>query len=75
MVAFEHYQVKIENISADNIVDGNGTLILGLIWTIILRFQVQVGGTRGSLSVAMILQGVCIAFRWIGEVVPFPAIL
>jgi hypothetical protein len=34
-------QVKLENISADNIVDGNATLTLGLIWTMILRFQVQ----------------------------------
>ncbi len=33
--------VKLENISADNIVDGNPTLTLGLIWTIILRFQVS----------------------------------
>jgi hypothetical protein len=33
-------QVKLENISADNIVDGNPTLVLGLVWTMILRFQV-----------------------------------
>ena len=33
--------VKLESIGAQDIVDGNRTLILGLIWTIILRFQIQ----------------------------------
>ena len=34
-------QVKLESIGANDIVDGNPTLTLGLIWTIILRFQIQ----------------------------------
>jgi len=34
-------QVTFENIGAEDIVDGNSRLILGLIWTIILRFQIQ----------------------------------
>lgn len=34
-------QVTFENIGAEDIVDGNPRLILGLIWTIILRFQIQ----------------------------------
>lgn len=34
-------RVKLENISAENIVDGNPRLTLGLIWTLILRFQIQ----------------------------------
>lgn len=34
-------QVKLESIGAQDIVDGNKTLVLGLIWTIILRFQIQ----------------------------------
>ncbi|BFZ07506.1 hypothetical protein BsWGS_10543 [Bradybaena similaris] len=34
-------KVYFENIGAEDIVDGNPRLILGLIWTIILRFQIQ----------------------------------
>jgi len=34
-------KVTFENIGAEDIVDGNSRLILGLIWTIILRFQIQ----------------------------------
>lgn len=36
-----HFQVRLESIGAEDIVDGNPRLILGLIWTIILRFQIQ----------------------------------
>jgi len=34
--------IKLVSIGADNILDGNRTLIMGLIWTIILRYQIQV---------------------------------
>eukprot|EP00118_Oscarella_pearsei_P018140 m.184464 g.184464 ORF g.184464 m.184464 type:complete len:3710 (+) comp39319_c1_seq2:34-11163(+) len=34
-------KVKLESIGAHDIVDGNQRLILGLLWTIILRFQIQ----------------------------------
>ncbi|CAG9134418.1 unnamed protein product [Plutella xylostella] len=34
-------QVRLESIGAEDIVDGNPRLILGLVWTIILRFQIQ----------------------------------
>lgn len=34
-------RVHLENMGAHDIVDGNPRLTLGLIWTIILRFQVQ----------------------------------
>lgn len=35
------FQIKLVNIRADDIVDGNPKLTLGLIWTIILHFQVR----------------------------------
>ena len=35
-------KVRLESIGAEDIVDGNPRLILGLIWTIILRFQVNI---------------------------------
>ena len=34
-------RVHLENMGAHDIVDGNPRLTLGLIWTIILRFQVK----------------------------------
>lgn len=35
-------QIKLVNIRPEDIVEGNGKLTLGLIWTIILNFQVSV---------------------------------
>ena len=34
-------KVHLENVGTHDIVDGNHRLVLGLIWTIILRFQVN----------------------------------
>lgn len=34
-------KIKLVNIRAEDIVDGNPKLTLGLIWTIILHFQVS----------------------------------
>ena len=34
-------QIKLESIGAEDIVDGKEELILGLIWTIILRFAIS----------------------------------
>lgn len=34
-------RVHLENMGSHDIVDGNHRLTLGLIWTIILRFQVR----------------------------------
>lgn len=36
-------RVHLENMGSHDIVDGNHRLTLGLIWTIILRFQVKTG--------------------------------
>ena len=35
------FQVKLVNIRSEDIVDGNPKLTLGLIWTIILHYQVR----------------------------------
>lgn len=37
-------RVHLENMGSHDIVDGNHRLVLGLIWTIILRFQVSLDG-------------------------------
>jgi len=39
-------RVHLENMGAHDIVDGNPRLTLGLIWTIILRFQVPASSTH-----------------------------
>lgn len=36
--------IKIVNIGANDIIDGNLKIILGLIWTLILRYQINKGG-------------------------------
>ena len=41
-------EIKLVNIRGEDIVDGNPKLTLGLIWTIILHFQV---GTKFSFLV------------------------
>ena len=38
---FDIVQVNLENIGSEDIVDGNPRLTLGLIWTIILRFEIE----------------------------------
>ncbi|CAB1457690.1 unnamed protein product [Pleuronectes platessa] len=51
-------QVKLVNIRNDDITDGNPKLTLGLIWTIILHFQL----TRAVLFVkALFTPGLCLA--------------
>ena len=45
-------RVHLENMGSHDIVDGNHRLVLGLIWTIILRFQVGPAGWKALLSSA-----------------------
>jgi hypothetical protein len=42
--------VKLVNIRPDDITDGNPKLTLGLIWTIILHFQVSIHSTSLLLT-------------------------
>ena len=35
------FQIKLVNINASDVVDGKSAVVLGLIWTIILYFQVR----------------------------------
>ena len=37
----QRHKVKLVGITSDHIVDGNKKLILGLVWTLILRFQLS----------------------------------
>lgn len=41
-------QIRLVNIRSDEIVDGNPKLTLGLIWTIILHFQVRLFGKNNN---------------------------
>jgi len=40
--------IKLVGIGPEDITDGNLKLILGLIWTLILRFQIQRSGFEGK---------------------------
>jgi len=41
MSTFVLFQIKMVNINPSDVVDGKPTIVLGLIWTIILYFQVR----------------------------------
>ena len=47
--------VKLVSIGAEEIVDGNVKMTLGMIWTIILRFAIQVRIILGSMPFLQIL--------------------
>ena len=36
------FQIKLVNINASDVVDGRPAVVMGLIWTIILYFQVKI---------------------------------
>lgn len=58
LILFLSLQVKLVNIRNDDIADGNPKLILGLIWTIILHFQVS--------------SSVSVVFRYLYPCLPLP---
>ena len=55
--------VKLVSIGAEEIVDGNVKMTLGMIWTIILRFAIQVRIILGSVPFLQIHhRSVCYLF-------------
>ena len=44
-------RVHLENMGSHDIVDGSSRLTLGLIWTIILRFQVRVPLSLDNINI------------------------
>lgn len=50
-------RVHLENVGSHDIVDGNHRLTLGLIWTIILRFQVNKSYRYLSQSASFLVVG------------------
>jgi len=54
--------IKIVNIGNTDITDGNLRIILGLIWTLILRYQVNRGGSDGSAKDELL--------RWVQSKIP-----
>ena len=46
--------VKLVSIGAEEIVDGNSKMTLGLIWTIILRFAIQDISVEGNSKIKII---------------------
>lgn len=47
-------QIKLVNISSNDIVDGNTKITLGLVWNIILHWQVGVSGEKGLIEKGVI---------------------
>lgn len=47
--------VKLVNIRPDDITDGNPKLTLGLIWTIILHFQVSVCLSKAFMELKLLI--------------------
>ncbi|PRP88458.1 filamin-C-like [Planoprotostelium fungivorum] len=54
--------IKLVNIGSEDITDGNLKLILGLIWTLILRYQITKGGSDGSAKSDLL--------RWVQSKIP-----
>lgn len=54
-------KIKLVNIRAEDIVDGNPKLTLGLIWTIILHFQVSGAAILRDVTISAILRSLTIA--------------
>eukprot|EP00457_Paulinella_chromatophora_P004104 gb/GEZN01004114.1/.p1 GENE.gb/GEZN01004114.1/~~gb/GEZN01004114.1/.p1 ORF type:complete len:506 (+),score=132.07 gb/GEZN01004114.1/:196-1713(+) len=55
--------IKIVNIGADDLMSGNIRIILGLIWTLILRYELKAGGDAGDTAANELL-------KWIQSKIP-----
>ena len=53
------FQIKLVNISSNDVVDGNPKLILGLVWAIILHWQVNVHVHQRSIVTVTSSLGLC----------------
>ena len=51
LAVLEDNKVKLVNISNEHIVDGSAKLTLGLVWAVILHWQVCLGVERVGLGV------------------------
>lgn len=61
--------VHLENLGSHDIVDGNSRLTLGLIWTIILRFQIQDITFEGKIGCSTNFKMSCFAQFLIGNLI------
>ena len=56
-IAFQYLReegVKLVSIGSQNVFNGDLTLIMGLVWTLIQKYQIKIKGTQGSAKQVML---------------------